>query len=171
MQIYLHSEIVMPNMPSIKRCTRDQLSPEQDLGRLVSFLRSRLATHVDAKLLPIDLTSAQYIVVVLLARESVKTLAGLCEYMVYDRGAMSRLLNRLEEKGLVNKTQCEFDKRSTILCLSDKGKALCPEIMPLVNEVYTQALNGFSEPEKNQIIDLLFKAINNLDTLPNAPQK
>ncbi|WP_231614031.1 MULTISPECIES: MarR family winged helix-turn-helix transcriptional regulator [unclassified Pseudoalteromonas] len=172
MQIYLYSGITMQNMPSIKRCTREELAPEQDLGRLVSFLRSRLAIHVDAKLLPMDLTSAQYIVVVLLARESVNTLAGLCEYMVYDRGAMSRLLNRLEEKGLIIKTQCELDKRSTILCLSEKGKALCPEIMPVVNEVYAQALNGFSEPEKNQIIDLLFKAINNLDTLPEiSPHK
>ena len=52
----------MQNMPSIKRCTREELAPEQDLGRLVSFLRSRLAIHVDAKLLPMDLTSAQYIV-------------------------------------------------------------------------------------------------------------
>ncbi|MEL0634371.1 MarR family transcriptional regulator [Pseudoalteromonas carrageenovora] len=161
----------MSEMPSIKHCDRNALLPEQDLGRLVSFLRSRLAAHVDAKLLPMDLTSAQYIVVILLARESVNTLAGLCEYMVYDRGAMSRLLNRLEEKGLINKTKCELDKRSTILSLSEKGKALCPKIMPLVNEVYAQALNGFSEPEKNQIIDLLFKAINNLDSIPNSPQK
>ncbi|MFT7568651.1 MAG: hypothetical protein ACI846_002977, partial [Pseudoalteromonas distincta] len=36
---------------------------------------------------------------------------------------------------------------------------------------YAQALSGFSEPEKNQIIDLLFKAINNLDSLPDSPQK
>ncbi|MEI8617109.1 hypothetical protein P4S63_05910 [Pseudoalteromonas sp. B193] len=37
MQIYLYSEITMQNMPSIKRCTREELAPEQDLGRLVSF--------------------------------------------------------------------------------------------------------------------------------------
>ena len=161
----------MQSMTSIKRCTRDELVPEKDLGRLVSFLRSTLVTHIDTKLLPMDLTSAQYIVVVLLAKESVNTLAGLCEHMVYDRGAMSRLLSRLEEKGLIAKTQCEFDKRSTILCLSEKGKALYPEIMPVVNEVYTQALTGFLESEKKQLMDLLFKAINNLELLPQTASK
>ncbi|MEL0605589.1 MarR family transcriptional regulator [Pseudoalteromonas undina] len=152
------------SMPSINSCNRAQLIPEQDLGRVISYLRSKLSSHIDTQLQSMGLTSAQYIVVVLLAKGSANTLAGLCEHMVYDKGAMSRLLKRLEEKDLIAKTQCEFDKRSTILGLSEKGKALYPQIMPLVNEVYAKALNGFSEDEKQQVIDLLFKAITNLDS-------
>lgn len=159
----LSSELNMSKIPSIKSCNNEELDLELDLGRLVSLLRSRLVAHIDLKLAPMDLTSAQYIVVVLLAKGSVSTLAELCEHMVYDRGAMSRLLNRLLEKGLIAKTQCEFDKRSTILCLSEKGKVLYPEILPIINDVYKQALNGFTDSEKDQIAGLLFRAINNLD--------
>ncbi|XQW85497.1 MarR family winged helix-turn-helix transcriptional regulator [Thalassotalea piscium] len=153
----------MQNMPPIKNCSREELNPEEDLGRLVSFLRSRLVAQIDLKLAPIDLTSAQYIVVVLLARGLVNTSADLCEHMVYDRGAMSRLLNRLVEKELIVKTPCKIDKRASILCLSEKGKALYPEILPMVTNVYKQALKGFSGSEKEQVADLLFRAISNLD--------
>jgi DNA-binding MarR family transcriptional regulator len=154
----------MQNLPSMKCCKREDLVAEQDLGRLVSFLRSNLATHIDNRLLPMELTSAQYIVVVLIAKGVVNTLAGLCGHMVYDRGAMSRLLNRLQEKGLIAKQQCEFDKRSSILVLTEKGRLLVPEIVTVVNTVYAEALSGFSAPEKEILIDLLFKAITNLNS-------
>ncbi|MBE0376189.1 hypothetical protein PPRY_a3825 [Pseudoalteromonas prydzensis ACAM 620] len=112
--------------------------------------------------MPMDLTSAQYIVVVLLARGKVNTLAQLCEHMVYDRGAMSRLLSRLEEKGLVARQQSAEDRRSTLLCLTEKGQQLYPEILPIVNNIYRTALSDFSDDEKAQLASLLFRAIHNL---------
>lgn len=152
----------MKESASIGQCRAEDLDPVQDLGRLVSYLRSNLVTHLDNALEDKELTSAQYIVVVLLARGKVNTLAELCEHMVYDRGAMSRLITRLEDKGLVAKKQSVEDRRSTLLCLTEKGQQLYPEILPAVNEIYRKALAGFSEIEQNQLASLLFRAIHNL---------
>ncbi len=152
----------MKEPASIGQCCIEDLDPVQDLGRLVSYLRSNLVTHLDNALEDKELTSAQYIVVVLLARGKVNTLAELCEHMVYDRGAMSRLLSRLEDKGLVAKKQSVEDRRSTLLCLTEKGQQLYPEILPTVNDIYRKALTGFSDDEQNQLASLLFRAIHNL---------
>lgn len=152
----------MKEPASIGQCCIEDLDPVQDLGRLVSYLRSNLVTHLDNALEDKELTSAQYIVVVLLARGKVNTLAELCEHMVYDRGAMSRLLSRLEDKGLVAKKQSVEDRRSTLLCLTEKGQQLYPEILPTVNDIYHKALTGFSDDEQNQLASLLFRAIHNL---------
>ncbi|WP_462176576.1 MarR family winged helix-turn-helix transcriptional regulator [Pseudoalteromonas gelatinilytica] len=152
----------MKEPASIGQCCIEDLDPVQDLGRLVSYLRSNLVTHLDNALADKELTSAQYIVVVLLARGKVNTLAELCEHMVYDRGAMSRLLSRLEDKGLVAKKQSVEDRRSTLLCLTEKGQQLYPEILPTVNDIYRKALTGFSDDEQNQLASLLFRAIHNL---------
>ena len=152
----------MKESASIGQCRAEDLDPVQDLGRLVSYLRSNLVTHLDNALEDKELTSAQYIVVVLLARGKVNTLAELCEHMVYDRGAMSRLITRLEDKGLVAKKQSVEDRRSTLLCLTEKGQQLYPEILPAVNEICRKALAGFSELEQNQLASLLFRAIHNL---------
>ena len=152
----------MKEPASIGQCCIEDLDPVQDLGRLVSYLRSNLVTHLDDALEDTELTSAQYIVVVLLARGKVNTLAELCEHMVYDRGAMSRLLSRLEDKGLVAKKQSVEDRRSTLLCLTEKGQQLYPEILPTVNDIYRKALTGFSDDEQEQLASLLFRAIHNL---------
>ncbi|MEM7389365.1 MAG: MarR family transcriptional regulator [Pseudomonadota bacterium] len=152
----------MKEPASIGQCCIEDLDPVQDLGRLVSYLRSNLVTHLDDALEDKELTSAQYIVVVLLARGKVNTLAELCEHMMYDRGAMSRLLSRLEDKGLVAKKQSVEDRRSTLLCLTEKGQQLYPEILPTVNDIYRRALIGFSDDEQKQLASLLFRAIHNL---------
>ena len=152
----------MKEPASIGQCCIEDLDPVQDLGRLVSYLRSNLVTHLDNALEDKELTSAQYIVVVLLARGKVNTLAELCEHMMYDRGAMSRLLSRLEDKGLVAKKQSVEDRRSTLLCLTEKGQQFYPEILPTVNDIYRKALTGFSEDEQEQLASLLFRAIHNL---------
>ena len=152
----------MKEPASIGQCCIEDLDPVQDLGRLVSYLRSNLVTHLDNALEDKELTSAQYIVVVLLARGKVNTLAELCEHMMYDRGAMSRLLSRLEDKGLVAKKQSVEDRRSTLLCLTEKGQKLYPEILPTVNDIYRKALTGFSDDEQKQLASLLFRAIHNL---------
>ena len=152
----------MKEPASIGQCCIEDLDPVQDLGRLVSYLRSNLVTHLDDALEDKELTSAQYIVVVLLARGKVNTLAELCEHMMYDRGAMSRLLSRLEYKGLVAKKQSVEDRRSTLLCLTKKGQQLYPEILPTVNDIYRKALTGFSDDEQKQLASLLFRAIHNL---------
>jgi DNA-binding MarR family transcriptional regulator len=152
----------MKEPASIGQCCIEDLDPVQDLGRLVSYLRSNLVTHLDDALEDKELTSAQYIVVVLLARGKVNTLAELCEHMMYDRGAMSRLLSRLEDKGLVAKKQSVEDRRSTLLCLTGKGQQLYPEILPTVNDIYRKALTGFSGDEQKQLASLLFRAIHNL---------
>ncbi|TMP15527.1 MarR family transcriptional regulator [Pseudoalteromonas sp. S2721] len=152
----------MKEPASIGQCCIEDLEPVQDLGRLASYLRSNLVTHLDNALEDKELTSAQYIVVVLLARGKVNTLAELCEHMVYDRGAMSRLLSRLEDKGLVAKKQSVEDRRSTLLCLTEKGQQLYPEILPTVNDIYRKALTGFSDDEQKQLASLMFRAIHNL---------
>ncbi|WP_295512130.1 MarR family winged helix-turn-helix transcriptional regulator [uncultured Pseudoalteromonas sp.] len=152
----------MKEPASIGQCCIEDLDPVQDLGRLVSYLRSNLVAHLDDALEDKELTSAQYIVVVLLARGKVNTLAELCEHMVYDRGAMSRLLSRLEDKGLVAKKQSVEDRRSTLLYLTEKGQQLYPEILPTVNDIYRKALTGFSDDEQKQLASLLFRAIHNL---------
>lgn len=152
----------MNKIAAIKQCCPENIDPVQDLGRLIAYLRSNLVSHIDTALAPMDLTAAQYMVVVLLAQGQICTLVELCDHMVYDRGAMSRLLNRLEEKGLVTKTVSSQDRRSTHLKLTDKGQQLFPQILPMVNGIYQTALKDFSAQEQMQLAQFMLRAINNL---------
>lgn len=145
----------------------DNLDSVKDVGFLISMVKSAIVSSIDTELAPLELTAAQYRVVMILSYNGRSTLANLCEEMDYDRGAMSRLLCRLESKGLLDKKPCPEDKRSMYLTLSDKGAAFIPDILPKVNAVFHKGFNGFAEQEKEQLNSLLLKFLNNLKEVRN----
>jgi DNA-binding MarR family transcriptional regulator len=60
---------------------------------------------------------------------------------------MSRLLDRMEAKGIVRKVRDLQDRRQVNVTLSEKGAALYPQINAGGHQVYGQLLDGFSEQE------------------------
>lgn len=146
----------------LKHCTAEQLDPISDLGRLVAFFRTQIISRIDEVMLPMDLTSAQYIIVINLAKGYADTPASLCMLLDYDRGAMSRLLQRMEHKELIRREPDPEDRRCVRIRLTEKGHALYPQIMPTVDHIYEEALVDFSEQERKTLTTLLFRAIKNL---------
>ncbi|REG82207.1 MarR family winged helix-turn-helix transcriptional regulator [Marinomonas pollencensis] len=138
-----------------------------DFGLLISAAKADVVASIDAALATLGLTAAQYRVVMILAYNGRTTLANLSAEMDYDRGAMSRLLSRLEGKGLLDKSPSATDKRSMYLSLSAKGNALLPNIRPKVNDVFEKALGGFSYQERDQLSTLLLRFLNNLKEISN----
>ncbi|MEL0623641.1 MarR family transcriptional regulator [Marinomonas arenicola] len=140
----------------------EKLQSIADFGLLISAIKTHIVSSIDAELSALELTAAQYRVVMILAYNGRSTLASLCTEMDYDRGAMSRLLCRLEGKGLLDKRPSETDKRSMYLSLSAKGDAFIPNIQPKVNRVFEKALSGFSHQERDQLSMLMLRFLNNL---------
>lgn len=140
----------------------DDVALEKQLGQFVSALRLELVANIEKALEGTELTAAQYRVVVVLAHNERLTMAHLCETLEYDRGAMSRLIHRLESKGLINKEPCVKDKRLVYLTLTEQGKVIFPELQPRVEGVYRRALSEFSEQEKRQFGRFLAKSLNSL---------
>lgn len=76
----------------------DSMDRENNVGRLVHRVRHALVTHIDSALASLDLTAAQWTVVVYLAEDLASTPAELSRLLHYDPGAMTRLIDRLEKK-------------------------------------------------------------------------
>lgn len=152
----------MASEKSIRKCSLENIDPIVDLGRLVGHLRERIVSHIDEALAPMELTAAQYIIVVNLAQDGIGTPSALCALLEYDRGAMCRLLQRMEDKGLIKREPNVEDRRSICLELTEKGQRLYPEILPTVTRIYQQAMDGFSEQEQKTLASLLYRAIGNL---------
>lgn len=82
--------------------------------------------------------------------------------MDYDRGAMTRLLQRLEGKGVVTRSQDPSDRRVQILKLTDKGKRLHSQVQPTIDRLHAQALSGLDEDQAKVLATLLCRVIHNL---------
>ena len=64
---------------------------------------------------------------------------------------LSRLLDRLEVKGLIERKEYEGDARGQLIALTPKGRALQKEMWPAYREAVKKQLNALT---KHQIEDL-----------------
>lgn len=137
------------------------VNPITDLGWLLVTARERLLERIDEVLAPHNLTAAQYGVIINVGRGQ-DTPAKLCKAMSYDRGAMTRMLDRLFDKGLLVRLPSPTDRRSVTLKLTEQGQYLEPHLMPLVTAVFDRAMSGMNDTERKQLGVLLCRLINDL---------
>ena len=129
--------------------------PSQGVGALIGRARSTIVKAIDLKLAPLDISHAQWIVVMLLGDGAAATAAELCEILVYDPGAMTRLLDRLQKKGVLRRVRAKGDRRTVRLELTPEGKRLYPRILRALVAVFNRLLRGFSRSDVRRLESLL----------------
>jgi len=129
------------------------------LGYLLTLARTQHLAAMEQELAPLNITSSQFMVVVGIAHKRAHTLTEFCDFLGYDSGAMKRLLDRVEEKGMIRRVRSEEDRRSQILELTESGKALYPKIMESVHRVHARSLEGFSAQEVEQFQSFLQRVV------------
>lgn len=98
------------------------------------------------------------------------TVAELARKCSIDAGAMTRLLDRLEAKGLCRRVRCDNDRRVVRIELTPEGVAAAEQVPRILSEVYNAALAGFSDAEWAQLQDLLGRLTDNAERLPGATE-
>lgn len=118
------------------------------IGLLVGRTNALKDRMLDKHLLPYDVTFAQYKVLIIIAQFSSDTPVELCRHLSLDSGSMTRMLDRLEHKGLVVRSRCASDRRQVRLALSDKGQQLA-DLLPSIG---ADAMNDtFAALDKDEV--------------------
>ena len=128
---------------------------------LITRARSSLLTSFDTGLEPFGVTGAQFEVLKSLARSDNETAASLCRSLHYDTGSMTRMLDRLQEKGLVIRERDTSDRRLVFLRLTHTGESLIPKIQPALRRALRRHLAGFSAEEVASLKRYLGRIIEN----------
>jgi len=103
----------------------------------------------------------QYAVLKHLAEGSARTAAELCRFMHYDTGAMTRIVDRLEGKGLVRRERSREDRRAVVLRLAPSGRAQLPRLTAAAARVLEEHLAGFNATEIEALKSYLGRMIDN----------
>jgi DNA-binding MarR family transcriptional regulator len=88
-----------------------------------------LIDALDRELSKFDISAPQLIVLASVANNEADSASGLCKSISYDPGAMTRMIDRLEQKGLVRRVPNVEDRRATNLEITTAGKALYPQLV------------------------------------------
>src|SRR5258706_943068 len=136
--------------------------PSTSVGYLVNRVRTELLAAIDRELEPFEVTSAQYIILAHFAHNLVDSVSGLCKGIAYDPGAMTRMIDRLEAKGLARRVRDTEDRRAMKLELTEEGKALFPKMRVKVVGVVNHALRDFTKSEARELESLLQRVLANI---------
>ena len=116
-----------------------------------------------------DLTPVQYAALAAISANpgiDQVTLAGL---IAYDRTTITGVVERLAQKGLLDRHASSRDRRARVLQMTDAGRRTLRKITPAVEAAQRTMLRGLTEKEGEELMRLLRKAIAAGNELSRAP--
>ncbi|MFT4268143.1 MAG: MarR family transcriptional regulator [Xenophilus sp.] len=142
----------------------EDYSADESIGLMMRRIITAIGQAVEAELVePGGPTYPQWIPLHKLHMHSgpsttVAELARVCEL---DTGAMTRLLDRLEAKGLVRRVRSVADRRVVNIELTEEGAAHAQRVPHVLCRVQNEFLCGFSPEEWRQLKDYLCRILDN----------
>jgi len=136
------------------------------IGFLMADVTRLLRRAFDERARGIGVTRPQWRVLTVLARNE-----GINQNMLADRLevepiTLSRMVDRMQDAGLVERRADPADRRAWKLYLSDNATPLIAELRALGDVLSDEALEGISAAERDTLADLLDRVRGNLSRKP-----
>ena len=135
----------------------------ESIGFLQRQLRIAMERAIDAEMSEHDLTGVQWGPLLMIEHGLGTTAADLARAASVDTGAMTRMLDRLQAKGLVNRARCPKDRRVVQLQLTSEGRRLCRRIPYGLSRVFNSLLHGFTAEELDTFKSLTRRMLANAE--------
>lgn len=141
---------------------------EDSVGYLMKRIVGSIVHHADHRLAPLDLTNAQWGPLLRLHKVGRCSVAELARWLQVDAGAMTRLLDRLERKGLCRRVRSTADRRVVQIELTPEGETAIAGVPAVLADVLNAHLAGFSRQEWQTLRALLQRMADNGEALRDA---
>ncbi len=139
--------------------------PEDSVGYLMRQILNRVAHEIERQLAHTDLTNAQWIPLFKLYSGHATTVAELARECNLDAGAMTRMLDRLEAKGLCKRVRSESDRRVVNIEITPAGSQAASDIPEILSGVQNAHLAGFNVEEFETLREYLRRILNNAQSI------
>lgn len=129
------------------QCARAWVALQAAHARVAASLAKALAAEC-------DLTISEFDVLVHLSQADPGStrLSDLCPAVQLSQPALSRLITRLEQRGLVQRGQSSDDRRAVPVHLTDAGHALLDRATPIHAACIHDALTGWLTEEEQRLL-------------------
>jgi DNA-binding MarR family transcriptional regulator len=131
------------------------------VGYLLNQVVISMRRQIEQAMTAHELTAAQWYPLWKLMRDGPGTAQELARDMDIDAGAMTRLIDRLVHKGLVQRSRSATDRRVLVLRLTPAGEAVAAEVPRALAQVNNDYLRGFDAEEWQALQGLLRRMLDN----------
>lgn len=120
---------------------------QSHLGLLIGRTNALKDRLLDSHLVDEGVTAAQFKVLIIMQWMSIDTPAEVARHLSLDSGAMTRMLDRLEQKQLISRERSAADRRQVRLQMTPNGQRLAGRL-PQIGAQAMNELVGVLEPEE-----------------------
>lgn len=138
---------------------------EESVAYLMKRVLASFIQQAEVRLEPHDLTHAQWMPLFKLRQAKRMAVAELARQLNMDAGATTRLLDRLEKKGLCKRVRSLEDRRVVMLELTPEGEASAELVPGVLTDVLNAHLAGFSKTEWQALKSYLNRMLENGEAL------
>ena len=127
----------------------------ESLGYLLKDTSRLLLRRFESYTRPLGVTRAQWQVMFGISRTEGINQAGLADRLDMENITLGRIVDRLEEAGLVERRADPDDRRVWRLYLTDKAQPILTELRTIADRLQAEAVAGISPDELRTLTDLL----------------
>ncbi|MFB5189751.1 MarR family winged helix-turn-helix transcriptional regulator [Alicyclobacillus fastidiosus] len=112
--------------------------------------------YVKATLYPFNLAPEQNLIMMLLWEQDGLNQNEIADKLKKDKTNVARMISNLEQKGFIHRVTGE-DRRSLRVYLTDQGKELGDDVIPLIHQFNDLVCKGITDEEIEQMRRILLK--------------
>lgn len=121
---------------------------EDHLGFWLRYVSNHVSDRFAKLLAARGVSGSEWVALRVLYGQSAANHSSLIEVLGMTKGAASKVITRLEAKGLAQRSQAEADGREQNLALTPKGKKLVPTLAALADENDAHFFGHLSRAQK-----------------------
>lgn len=133
---------------------------------VLSRAMGALQRHAEADVARHGIGMTEFAILEALLHKGPLLLGEVREKILISGGGVTYVVNRLVEKGLVERQACPGDRRAAYAALTPEGRALIERIFPQHAACLRHALSGLSPEEQEQATALIKKLGTAAESLP-----
>lgn len=141
---------------------RNDFIHDDSIGYLISIAGLRYKGETWRRLKPFAVTPEQWVVLNRLSTEEGVCQRELAGRIVKDQPNTTRILDKMEQKGLIRRDPDPLDRRAFLVFLTEKGKSVREELLPVVQQFREKSIRGFSDAEIKLAKEFLRKFMANV---------
>ena len=107
-------------------------------------------------------------VIMILHERKSMTISEISKDVLLENSRLSRICQKLEDQGIVQRAKCDDDQRYTRIELTDKGNEIFDDLAPIAERQLETTLQGFTEEERKQLDQMMRRMKENTYRSPYA---
>lgn len=139
----------------------DDYRIDESIGYLMRIALGGLKRDAELQLQAHGMTSEQALPLLAISQGLCSTAADLARLYDMDPGAVTRMLDRIEAKGLIERVRSSDDRRVVEVRMTRAGKHLAARIPQVLSDTLNGVLRGFTHEEVEHLKDMLRRIAGN----------